>query len=44
MLPSHNKAEVKNVLICTTLYLHFVHFKVILNVNSSYLLHVIAEN
>ena len=39
----HNKADVKNVSICTT-YLKFVHFRVILNVNSSCLLYVIAYN
>ena len=40
----HKKAYVKNVSIRTALYLFFVYFKVILNVNSFYLLHVIAEN
>ena len=40
----HNKADVKNVSICTMLYLNFVHFKVILKVNSSYLLCVKAES
>ena len=35
----HNKADVKNVI-----YSKFEHFKVILNVNLSYLLYVIAEN
>ena len=44
MLPRHNKADVKNVSIRMMLYLKFEHFKVILNVNSSLLLYVIAEN
>ena len=44
MLPTHNKADLKNVSIPTTLYLNVVHFKVISTVNSSYLMYVIAEN
>ena len=40
----HNKADIKNVSIRTKLHLSFVHFKVISNVNSSYLLYILAEN
>ena len=40
---SHNKADVKNVSISMTLYLKFVHFKVILNVHLSNSQYDIAE-
>ena len=39
-----NKVADKNISIPTALYLKFVNFKVILNINSSYLLYVLAEN
>ena len=38
----HNKADVRNVSI-RLLYLNFLHFKVILNVNSFYLLYYVIE-
>ena len=40
----HNKADVQNISIHPTLYLNFVHIKVISNVNSRFLLYVIEEN